>query len=73
MDKGHRVHLANTAAIQQYEGLKYTDDKSDARWLAHILRLGVLPKATSIPRRNERCAICCASAASWCVREPPTY
>ena len=21
MDQGHRVHLANTAAIQQYEGL----------------------------------------------------
>jgi hypothetical protein len=38
------VHLANTAAIQQYEGLKYTDDDSDARWLAHMLRLGVLPE-----------------------------
>jgi predicted metal-dependent phosphoesterase TrpH len=32
---GYRVHLANTAAIQQYAGLKYTDDHSDARWLAH--------------------------------------
>ena len=41
MDQGHRIHLANTAAIQQYEGLKYTDDHSDARWLAHLLRLGV--------------------------------
>jgi transposase len=28
MEQGHRVHLANTAAIQQYEGLKYTDDTS---------------------------------------------
>src|SRR6266542_4924609 len=44
MEHGYRVHLANTAAIQQYEGLKYTDDHSDARWLAHILRLGVLPQ-----------------------------
>jgi hypothetical protein len=26
MGKGHRLHLANTAAIQQYNGLKYTDD-----------------------------------------------
>ena len=25
MDQGHKVHLANTAAIQQYQGLKYTD------------------------------------------------
>jgi len=36
------VHLANPAAMQQYNGLKYTDDHSDARWLAHVLRLGVL-------------------------------
>ena len=34
MEKGYRLHLANTAAIQQYNGLKYTDDHSDARWLA---------------------------------------
>jgi transposase len=26
MEQGYKVHLANTAAIQQYEGLKYTDD-----------------------------------------------
>ena len=44
MEQGYKVHLANTAAIQQYEGLKYTDDDSDARWLAHIFRLGVLPE-----------------------------
>jgi transposase len=49
MDQGYRVHLANTAAIQQYEGLKYTDDHSDARWLAHILRLGVLPEGYIYP------------------------
>jgi hypothetical protein len=42
MDQGHRIHLANTAAIQQYEELKYTDDQSDARWLAHLFRLGNL-------------------------------
>ena len=41
MEAGYRVHLANPAAIQQYRGLKYTDDHSDARWLAHLLRLGV--------------------------------
>jgi transposase len=44
MKKGYRVHLANIAAIQQYNGLKYTDDHSDARWLGHLLRLGVLPE-----------------------------
>src|SRR5436853_817791 len=53
MDQGHRVHLANTAAIQQYEGLKYTDDHSDARWLAHILRLGVLPQGYIYPKEER--------------------
>jgi transposase len=53
MEQGHRVHLANTAAIQQYEGLKYTDDHSDARWLAHILRLGVLPQGYIYPKEER--------------------
>jgi transposase len=53
MESGHRVHLANTAAIQQYNGLKYTDDDSDARWLAHLLRLGVLPQGYIYPREQR--------------------
>jgi transposase len=53
MEQGHKVHLANTAAIQQYQGLKYTDDHSDARWLAHILRLGVLPEGYIYPREER--------------------
>jgi transposase len=50
MEQGYKLHLANTAAIQQYKGLKYTDDHSDARWLAHLLRLGVLPEGHIYPR-----------------------
>ena len=53
MEKGHRVHLANTAAIQQYDGLKYTDDDSDARWLAHLFRLGVLPEGYIYPKEER--------------------
>jgi transposase len=53
MEQGYRVYLANTAAIQQYEGLKYTDDHSDARWLAHLLRLGVLPEGYIYPRAER--------------------
>jgi transposase len=53
MEQGHKVRLANTAAIQQYEGLKYTDDHSDARWLAHLLRLGVLPEGYIYPRADR--------------------
>jgi transposase len=53
MEEGHRIHLANTAAIQQYEGLKYTDDQSDARWLAQLLRLGVLPQGYIYPKHQR--------------------
>jgi transposase len=52
-EDGYEVHLANTAAIKQYEGLKYTDDKSDARWLAHILRLGILPEGYIYPKEDR--------------------
>src|SRR5499427_4056083 len=53
MEKGYRLHLANTAAIQQYNGLKYTDDHSDARWLAHLLRLGLLPEGYIYPKEER--------------------
>src|SRR5437879_12532329 len=49
MEADYRVHLANPAAMQQYSGLKYTDDYSDAHWLAHVLRLGVLPEGYIYP------------------------
>jgi transposase len=50
MEADYRVHLANPGAMQQYSGLKYTDDHSDARWLAHLLRLGVLPEGYIYPK-----------------------
>ena len=53
MEQGYKVHLANTAAIQQYEGLKYSNDDSDARWLAHVLRLGILPQGYIYPREER--------------------
>jgi transposase len=52
-DHGYRVHLANTAAIEQYSGLKYADDESDARWLATMLRLGLLPEGHICPREER--------------------
>ena len=53
MEADYRVHLANPAAMQQYSGLKYTDDRSDARWLAHVLRLGVLPEGYIYPKAER--------------------
>jgi transposase len=41
--RGHPVVLANPAKIVQYSGLKHADDKSDAFFLAELLRLGILP------------------------------
>ena len=32
MDAGYAVHLANTAAIHQYDGLQQTNEHRDARW-----------------------------------------
>jgi transposase len=53
MEANYRVHLANPAAMQQYHGLKYTDDYSDARWLAHLLRLGVLHEGYIYPKAER--------------------
>ena len=53
MEAGFKLHLANTAAIQQYSGVKYTDDNSDARWLADLLRLNILPEGYIYPKEQR--------------------
>lgn len=53
MDADYRVHLANTAAMKQYEGLKFTNDHVDARHLAHLLRLGILPEGYIYPKEKQ--------------------
>lgn len=40
---GYPVVLANPAGMQQYRGLKHSDDASDAFFLAELLRLKILP------------------------------
>ena len=50
VDKGYQVHLANTLAIQQYNGIKHTNDETDARFLAHLLRLDILPTGFIYPK-----------------------
>ena len=52
-DAGYRVHLANPAAIQKYSGLKHSDDKHDAFWLAEMLRLGILPEGYIYPKEER--------------------
>jgi transposase len=50
MQAGYVVHLANPAAIVQYQGLKHSGDEHDARWLAHLLRLKILREGYIYPR-----------------------
>jgi len=52
-DAGLRVHLANTAAIKQCDGLKHRGDETDAQHLAHLLRVGILPTGTTLPREQR--------------------
>ncbi len=52
-DAGFVVHLVNTAAVKQYDGLKHSGDFSDARHLAHLLRLGILPTGYIYPREQR--------------------
>ena len=72
MDAGHRVHLTNTWAVKQYEGLKYTDDRHDARWLAHLLALGILPEGYIYPK-EERSARDLMRRRTFLVRKRTSF
>ena len=52
-EKGYKIHLANPSAMQQYDGLKHTDDKWDSFWLAHMKRLGILPEGYIYPKEER--------------------
>ena len=52
-ERGYKMHLANPSAIKQYEGLKHTDDKWDSFWLAHMLRLNILPEGYIYPKEDR--------------------
>lgn len=51
--KGHDIKLGNPAQMKQYTGLKSTDDRSDARWLAEMLRLGIFPESYIYPEKTR--------------------
>ena len=50
---GFTVHLAHTTAIKKYDGLKHSGDETDARYLAHLLRLDILPTGTILPPEHR--------------------
>ena len=43
------MHLAHPARMKRYEGLKHSDDDTDAAHLAHLLRLKILPTGYIYP------------------------
>jgi transposase len=53
MEAGYEVRLVNTAAVKIYDGMKYTGDEHDARHLAHLLRLGILPTGYIYPKAER--------------------
>ena len=53
MEAGYNVHLAHPAALVQYQGLKHSADQHDARWLGHLLRLGILHEGYIYPRESR--------------------
>ncbi len=53
MDAGYKVHLAHPSAIVQYNGIKYSNDFTDARFLAHLLILDILPSGYIYPKESR--------------------
>jgi len=47
------VVLGHPSAMRPYSGLKHTDDKTDAYWLADLMRLGLFPKAYVYPKESR--------------------
>lgn len=53
MEQGFPVVLANPAAIDQYDGIKDVNDLTDATFLAHLARLGILPTGYIYPKEER--------------------
>ena len=52
-EHGYDLQLVNTAAVTQYDGLKYSGDHHDAFHLAHLMRLGILPTGYIYPKEQR--------------------
>jgi transposase len=50
-EDGYRVHLSHPVANEQYNGLKHSNDKHEAFWLAELLSLGILKEGFIYPRQ----------------------
>ena len=52
-DNDFNTMLVNPSAVKQYDGIKHTNDQSDAFHLAHLMRLGILPTGYIYPKTER--------------------
>lgn len=52
-EAGYDVRLMNTGRADRFSDMKYTDDKHDARWIALLLALGILPEGFIAPPQER--------------------
>ena len=52
-EQGHNIKLGNPAKMEQYKGLKITNDLTDADWLAEQLRVGISPECYIYPKETR--------------------
>ncbi|MBL7015992.1 MAG: IS110 family transposase [Kiritimatiellales bacterium] len=52
-EQGRNVKLGNPAKMEQYSGIKITNDLSDADWLAEQLRTGIFPECYIYPKETR--------------------
>jgi len=72
-EHGYKLHLANPSAIKQYEGLKHTDDQWDSFWLAHMLRLNILPEGYIYPKEERPVRDLLGKKAPFCQAQDSSY
>ena len=53
IEQGRNVKLGNPAKMEQYSGIKITNDLSDADWLAEQLRVGIFPECYIYPKETR--------------------
>jgi len=49
--QGRNIKLGNPAKMEQYKGIKITNDLTDSDWLAEQLRLGIFPECYIYPEK----------------------
>lgn len=54
LEAGYPTVLAHPAGMEQYRGLKNSNDGDDAFWLAHLLRLDILPQGYIYPKEQRQ-------------------